>query len=415
MTNMTTGQRITAKRKELSLSQERLGELLGVSRQAIYKWESDASLPDIDKLVALSRQFQVSVGWLLGVEQDAQPAQECLNAQQLQLIEEIFQKYQRAAPPTSPRADRRHQLLLAGGLLSAVLVLGLAGAYLNGRINQLEGQYNDLSGSLSQISSSFNSQVGYLTQQIQSTLEESSSLISDCKIDIAGIDTTAGTVTFDLWVVPKTAGEQTQALFFAHTGGGSVQAEGTPLNGGFQGHLTAELTDSISLSVTFVNGEERQNQLLNQFDDLYTDTLPAGVFLSGTDFIERHMKKNVLTIQPGDGFLTTVEVAYTEPGQVTYAAITDIKVGLFRNQKLVQWLTPGGQDDTAWNFRLEELSLPLEEHDEVVLAAVVTDTLGRTCVWPSSTTYIYDLDHSPSLGTAYSVTEYAAPAAGYEY
>ena len=63
---MTTGQKIAARRKELELSQEALGDKLGVSRQTVYKWESDLSLPDIDKLVALSRLFQVPVGWLLG-------------------------------------------------------------------------------------------------------------------------------------------------------------------------------------------------------------------------------------------------------------------------------------------------------------------------------------------------------------
>ena len=44
---MTTGQRIAQKRKEIGLSQEALGEELGVSRQSIYKWESDAALPEI--------------------------------------------------------------------------------------------------------------------------------------------------------------------------------------------------------------------------------------------------------------------------------------------------------------------------------------------------------------------------------
>ena len=66
---MTTGQRIAAKRKERELSQESLGAELGVSRQTVYKWESDTSLPEIEKLVALSRLFQVPVGWLLGVEE----------------------------------------------------------------------------------------------------------------------------------------------------------------------------------------------------------------------------------------------------------------------------------------------------------------------------------------------------------
>ena len=65
---MTFGQRVAQKRKELGLSQEGLGERLGVSRQAIYKWEADAAMPEIDKLITLSRLFGVSVGWLLGEE-----------------------------------------------------------------------------------------------------------------------------------------------------------------------------------------------------------------------------------------------------------------------------------------------------------------------------------------------------------
>lgn len=45
------GRWIEWSRKELGLSQEALGERLGVSRQAIYKWESDTALPEIEKLV----------------------------------------------------------------------------------------------------------------------------------------------------------------------------------------------------------------------------------------------------------------------------------------------------------------------------------------------------------------------------
>ncbi len=68
MDEHTIGQRITRKRKELGLSQADLGDRLGVSRQAISKWEGDAAIPDVDKLIALSKLFDVSVGWLLGVE-----------------------------------------------------------------------------------------------------------------------------------------------------------------------------------------------------------------------------------------------------------------------------------------------------------------------------------------------------------
>lgn len=46
---MTVGERIAQLRKEHTLSQEELGEQLNVSRQAIYKWERNASLPEIEK------------------------------------------------------------------------------------------------------------------------------------------------------------------------------------------------------------------------------------------------------------------------------------------------------------------------------------------------------------------------------
>ena len=96
---MTVGQRIAQKRKEQNMSQEALGEKLGVSRQSIYKWESDAALPEIDKLVVLSKLFEVSVGWLLGVEEEPvrqePPVGEEpeLTENQLKMVEEIVGRY----------------------------------------------------------------------------------------------------------------------------------------------------------------------------------------------------------------------------------------------------------------------------------------------------------------------------------
>ena len=100
---MTAGQRIAQKRKELGLSQEALGEQLGVSRQSIYKWESDTALPEVEKLVALSRMFAVSVGWLLGVEEDAQPEPSPeLTPEQLAMVREIVDQYLTALPKPEP-------------------------------------------------------------------------------------------------------------------------------------------------------------------------------------------------------------------------------------------------------------------------------------------------------------------------
>jgi len=72
---MTLGQRISQYRKQLGISQEMLGERLGVSRQAVSKWETDAASPDMENLLALAREFGVSVAELTATpEPQAQAA-----------------------------------------------------------------------------------------------------------------------------------------------------------------------------------------------------------------------------------------------------------------------------------------------------------------------------------------------------
>ena len=58
---MTLGQRIAQYRREQGLSQEALGEQLGVSRQAVSKWETDGASPDMGNLLGLSRVFDVTL------------------------------------------------------------------------------------------------------------------------------------------------------------------------------------------------------------------------------------------------------------------------------------------------------------------------------------------------------------------
>lgn len=66
---MNLSERIQELRKSRALSQEDLAQQIGVSRQAVGKWESQQSVPEADKLVALSDFFGVTTDYLLkGVE-----------------------------------------------------------------------------------------------------------------------------------------------------------------------------------------------------------------------------------------------------------------------------------------------------------------------------------------------------------
>ena len=67
-------QRLYELRKQSGLSQEGLASLLGVTRQAVQKWESGSSRPDMDNLAALARYFNVSLDYLVtGQERTAPP------------------------------------------------------------------------------------------------------------------------------------------------------------------------------------------------------------------------------------------------------------------------------------------------------------------------------------------------------
>ena len=62
---MTLGLKIQDLRKKAQLTQDELAEILGVSRQALSKWENGSSIPDIDKVILISESFSVTTDYLL--------------------------------------------------------------------------------------------------------------------------------------------------------------------------------------------------------------------------------------------------------------------------------------------------------------------------------------------------------------
>lgn len=62
---MTLGGKLSKLRKENNYTQEQLADILGVSRQAISKWESNITYPETDKLIRMSELFDCSLDYLL--------------------------------------------------------------------------------------------------------------------------------------------------------------------------------------------------------------------------------------------------------------------------------------------------------------------------------------------------------------
>ena len=69
---MNLAEKIFNERTKLDLSQEQFAEQMGVSRQAVSKWETGQSLPDLDKIVMMSRVFGVTTDYLLSEESSSE-------------------------------------------------------------------------------------------------------------------------------------------------------------------------------------------------------------------------------------------------------------------------------------------------------------------------------------------------------
>lgn len=91
---MTLGDKLSSLRRENNYTQEQLADVLGVSRQAISKWESDATYPETDKLIRICKLFHCSTDYLLLEDEDCSekqkqsiPACNCLPDNQLLMSE----------------------------------------------------------------------------------------------------------------------------------------------------------------------------------------------------------------------------------------------------------------------------------------------------------------------------------------
>lgn len=401
---MTVGQRIAQKRKEAGLSQEALGELLGVSRQAIYKWESDSTLPEIEKLVALSRIFSVSVGWLLGVEEEAAPEGQTQNSgelteKQLKMVEEIVARYLAAQPePPQPPKRRRWPYVVAALALIVVFV------NLFSRLDQLQSNYNNLQSSVGYITTNVNNQISSITRRMEEILKSQNDLTASCGSEPEAFDLARNEVTFTVRAIPKTYAEGMTAVFTADNGADPVEVSGKLGYGQeFSAEVTCGLTDDITISVVFVTGDKRETQVVDRYESLYSYTVPGGWGIRGAD------------LWGSSNTWTEAEqiTSFSPPDSPVWgdARVEEIRVGLFRDQKLVKWFEELPGQPATWYGDFPEGTRWFQGRGDETwepghvycVAWQLTDQYGRSWMaWARPVTYDQERDFTEFAEVNYS-------------
>lgn len=428
---MTTGRRVAQKRKELGLSQEALGEKLGVSRQSIYKWESDSALPEVEKLVALSRLFGVSVGWLLGVEKEPSPAETTLTEAQLNMVEEIAARY-----ALKPRlSERRRAVVKLSVITAAVCLCGVLWGFYR-RLEDLTRNYAYLQAAITQVESGVNGQIDSVSGRVEELLRQQNAVTADYGTTLVDADPSASQAFFQAYAVPKQYVEGMTAEFYTRNGGGyqdpaflAERKEGQR----FTADLRCGLAEDIVVSVAFLYPDgTRQTQVLDRYEGLYGQTFPEA--RARYDLGYRPVENGTFALVVIEGEVGHLDWSPmgSQPGlpedTLPVAELESVRVGLFKNKKLVDWAVfstlpgvveeetevltgeqwkaldklrqndGGGTKGYQWlNFRFAPREVPAEAGDVFQIAVVMEDVYGRTAV-RSGTAFGLDADWKELTG-----------------
>ena len=265
-------------RRASGMSQEELAEKLGVSRQAVSKWESGATQPELSKLIELSKLYSVSVDELLSLEH-AKPEQDA--------AESPVQSNAEKAPAEklSFRDFCIQHKKIIGGAAVALAALIAVGVHYNNRINTLSTQVNDLRSQLYNVQNNLSNQIAGISNNVSDILARESSLISQYSCEVKSVNLKKQECTLAFSLLPKTIGENTAvSLLVTDRSSSSYTSDSPPTRtadlkqdsfGYLHGEVTVPLSDELSVSVNFKTHGETQSEELDTIYNLKTQNSPV--------------------------------------------------------------------------------------------------------------------------------------------
>lgn len=292
---MTLGQNIQAARKAKGLSQETLAEKIGVSRQALGKWEKDTALPGLDNLQALAAELGIGVDALLGTEPSAPAAP----AVTLDAMRDLL------SARDAEEKRRRRLWGCAGGATFLILAGLLAGMAL-----QYERQINALNQNYAAIQSSYAAQQADLSAQIaelQDAVRMGETTVLDWRwlpADKLHRDAAGSWMPVQVQVTPRTAAEGTSARLAVRCGDETRLYDMTAApDGSFAaGGLVFTVGDNYALSVQWTADGVTKSETLgtvNFNEEMTEPTIIWGTGYTSLDYgyyLRRTGKTNYLTL-----------------------------------------------------------------------------------------------------------------------
>lgn len=313
-------------RRASGMSQEELAEKLGVSRQAVSKWESGATQPELQKLIELSKLYSVSVDELLSLEhakapQDTAPAAEAP-------VQDGFESASAKEKPGLRTFCAQHKRAI-GGAAAALAALIAVGVHYNDRINTLSTQVNDLRSQLYNVQNNLSNQIAGISNNVSDILARESSLISQYSCEVKSVNLKKQECTLAFSLLPKTISENTIVNIGVIDHGNSspldsyrpgYSADLTQDGFGYlHGSVTVPLSDELGVGVNFKHDGETQSEDLDTIYDLKSRYQPQlKSFLAPISYERQAGSKWQYQFTPGNAGIPL--------GTISLGALSDVSI-----------------------------------------------------------------------------------------
>ena len=386
---MTLGQRIQELRKQRGMSQEALGDALGVSRQAVSKWEGDNGIPELDTLIAMSRLFEVTVGQLLGVEEPVEQKSETANESEENKedqVEAVLRRYveQTAKKEECSWFERWGKTVTEAIVVTTVFVVMLSMLLsLRSTVKLLQ---HDLSNLQVNVSNNQNNLSGQIRNTIYDVLAEEANLLSTFDWEIVDFDLDNQTATLRLNATMKEYAARSKLQFCAawkKVDDTEGKTDGDWVDGpNFQSEITIPLNYNtvISIRVEDADGNIKEQVIQTPLYELHPDnfhlyarnlTTPFAITTKGFGITSQTAKAEQAYIVIESIF---PDFFWPEKAEVT-AHVNDVEV-----MSEVMTITPSEREKQVFNASIKDTyyDLTLENGDTLEIVLMVTDNLGRT-------------------------------------
>ena len=321
---MTLGERIYKLRNERNLTQEQLAEKLGVTRQSISKWEGDLVKPEIEKLKAMAKLFEVSLDDLISDEAaEVKPAK----TDRLERDANIYKFV---------------SIITAGICLVMIVIMIAVAVNLSDRIKALELRAPEV-----------------IYQNSERYTDDVSETFSDVSWKIKDADKKKQQSKLHIEAEPKTYSDSTEITAIAETDSGrQYTAALENSNGIFRGDVAIPISgEQMKITLVVDNNGEKQKVVIDE-----------GVYMlegiTAMPEIEIYTEKT-----KGNTYKGRIAVNIGEDETAFGENIEKMKVSIRNNGRIIfekAVSAPPAADNVSYSFRYEEADW--EKHFEAVVS-----------------------------------------------